>query len=80
MCSESRDRTRQTGYINGETRESSLDEAWNNGRPERVRASQTVDEVEGQAGPARWLPRVEDPLAVDVGERHLGWLVCEDWE
>lgn len=40
-----------------------------------MRASQTVDEVEGQAGPAGRLPRVEDLLAVDLCERHLGCLL-----
>lgn len=82
LCSAARSRSwgraRQTGYIDGEARESSLDQAWDDGRPERVRASQAVDEVEGQAGPARWLPRVEDGLAVDLGERHVGCLVRKD--
>lgn len=63
---------RQTWYINGEAREASLDQARDDGRPERVRASQAVDEVEGQAGAACRLPRVEDGLAVDLCERHLG--------
>jgi hypothetical protein len=66
-----RDRTGQTGYIDGEARETSLDQAWDDWRPERVCASQAVDEEEGQACPACWHPRVEDLLAVDVCERHL---------
>lgn len=44
-----------------------------------MRAPQTVDEVEGQAGPAGRLPRVEDLLAVDLCERHLGCLLAW-WE
>lgn len=67
----------QTGHVDRETRESGLNKTGDDGRPERVRAAQAVDEVERQAGPACWLPGVEDLLAVDIAERHLGLLVWQ---
>lgn len=65
-------RLAEAGDVDGQTREAGVNQIGDHGRPERVRAAQAVDEVDGQAGSAGGLPAVEDSLAVDIGEGHLG--------